>query len=416
MPKITRRLTEAEIKNAKPRDKDYKLYDEAGLYLLVRSSGTRVWRLPYRMKKHANAEKASYNTYTLGQYPEMGSSEARKLRDEIKAMVREGINPNKTKEAKRLDNLGHNERTFEYIAREWFLRQTWVEKHRKNIERTFEKDVFPRIGSMQIDQVTPRDIIGVIEEIAARDAPDVAQRISQHSTKVFDYAINKGLCDYNPAQGRSAVIKKKKVKHRPHLHEKDIPEFLEKLESYQGGMLVQLALKLLLYTFVRPGELRNARWEEFSEAEALWRIPAHRMKMNRPHTVPLSKQALKTLKELRKISGHTDLLFPGQRGSDKPISDVTMLKAFKIMGYVGDKKIVPHGMRGTASTILNENGFNSDVIEYQLAHLEKNKTRRAYNHSEYLEDRKTMMQWYADKLDAMKTGGNAVLCKNGTVS
>lgn len=408
MPKIKRKLTEAEIKNAKPKERDYKLYDEAGLYLLVRTSGSKVWRLPYKMKKEAGAEKAHYNMYTLGRYPEMGSAEARRLRDEVKAMVREGIDPNKAKEAKKLDNLGHAERTFEYIAREWFMRQTWVEKHRKNIERTFEKDVFPRIGSMQIDKITPRDIIKVIEEIAGRDAPDVAQRISQHSTKVFDYAINKSLCDYNPAQGRSSVIKKEKVKHRPHLIESEIPEFLNKLDNYQGGKLVQLSLKLLMLTFVRPGELRNARWEEFDEANALWRIPAHRMKMDKPHTVPLSKQALETLKELRKLSGHTDFLFPGQRGSDKPISDVTMLKAFKIMGYVGDKKIVPHGMRGTASTILNENGFNRDAIERQLAHTEKNKIRRAYNHSEYLEDRKAFMQWYADHLDKLKSSGNAV--------
>lgn len=408
MPKIKRKLTEAEIKNAKPKEMDYKLYDEAGLYLLVRTSGTKVWRLPYQIKKDASAAKAQYNMYTLGRYPEMGSAEARRLRDEIKAMVREGIDPNKAKEAKKLDNIGHKERTFEHIAREWFLRQTWVEKHRKNIERTFEKDVFPRLGAVQIDKITPRDIIGVIEEIAERGAPDVAQRISQHSTKVFDYAINKSLCDYNPAQGRSAVIKKDKVKHRPHLKESDVPEFLHKLDDYPGSKLVQLALKLLILTFVRPGELRHARWEEIDEANGLWRIPGHRMKMDRDHIVPLSKQAIDILKELRTISGKTDLLFPGERGSDKPISDVTMLKAFKIMGYVGDKKIVPHGMRGTASTILNENGFNRDAIERQLAHVEKNKIRRAYNHSEYLEERKVFMQWYADHLDKLKTEGNAV--------
>lgn len=392
MPKINRKLTEAEIKNAKPKAKPYKLHDEGSLYLLIRPTGTKVWQFPYRLDD-------KYNTYTIGQYPEIGSAEARKCRDEVKSLIRDGHDPNRAKEAKRRENIGVKEKSFEFLAREWFGKQTWVEKHRRNIERTFENDVYPVIGGLQVDKILPRDIISIIEDVEARDAPDIAKRVSQHSSRVFDYAINKGLCDYNPAQGRSSIIKSKKVQHRPYLKEDQLPEFLQTLEEYRGGKLVQLAIKLLMLTFVRPGELRNARWDEIDLNKRLWRIPAARMKMRRDHAVPLSRQAIQIIEELKEISGKTDILFPGLRASNKPISDVTLLKAFQIMGYVGDKKVVPHGMRATASTILNENKFNRDAIERQLAHVEENKVRAAYHHAEYLDERREMMQWWADFLD-----------------
>lgn len=239
MPKVTRKLTDAEIKNAKPRVKAYKLYDESGLYLLIRPTGTKAWQLPY---KH----DGKYNVHTIGQYPEIGSAEARKRRDEAKSMVRDGIDPNKAKETKKQDNIGYSQRTFEVIATEWLSKQVWIPKHKKNIEGSFKKDVLSRIGDLQIDKITPRDIIAILEAIEERDAPDIAKRISQHSARIFDYAINKGLCSYNPAQGRASIIKSVPVKHRPHLKESELPEFLNKLEEYRGGKLVQLAIKLLV--------------------------------------------------------------------------------------------------------------------------------------------------------------------------
>lgn len=392
MPKLKRKLTEAELKNAKPKAKPYKLYDEGGLLLLVRPTGTKVWQLPYK-------RGPKYNIHTIGQYPEVGAAEARELRDKAKKLLREGLDPNRDKEVRRRENIGDEKKTFEYIARDWFLKQPWVDKHKGVIIRSFESDVFPLIGHLQIDKVTPRDIIEIIERIDARDAPDIAKRTSQHSARVFDYAINKGLCNYNPAQGRSAIVRSKKVQHRPYLREEQIPEFLEKLEEYRGGRLVQLGLKLLMLTFVRPGELRFARWDEFDFDRAIWRIPPHRMKMRREHVVPLSTQALAIIEQIRPISGRAELLFPGNRGADRPLSDVTFLKAFQIMGYVGDKKIVPHGMRATASTILNEKKFHRDAIERQLAHVEDNKIRAAYHHAEYLDERREMMQWWGDYLE-----------------
>lgn len=395
MPKIKAKLTETQIKNAKPKTSAYKLYDEGGLLLLVRPTGTKVWQYPYRVG-------GKYNIYTIGQYPEVGSAEARRLRDDIKMQVKAGEDPNRIKKA----SQGQPDTTFEAVGRDWYSKQVWAEKHAKSILRTLEADVFPTIGHRQISKVTAQDIIGLLQDIEGRGAIDVAKRVNQRCVAIFDYAIAKNLCEFNPALGRSKILKKQEVKHRPSLTAAQLPEYLQKLETYRGGKIVQLALKLLSLTFVRPGELRGARWAEFDEKKAEWRIPADRMKMDRPHIVPLSKQALAVLVELREVSGKTALLFPGERGADKPISDVTLLKALKIMGYVGDAKVVPHGMRHTASTILHENGFKTEVIEAQLAHKDKNKVRSTYNHALYLDDRKALMQWWADHLATAATNGD----------
>jgi integrase len=392
MPKTKAKLTETQIKNAKTKPTAYKLYDEGGLLLLVRPSGTKVWQLPYRLSD-------KYNVYTIGQYPEIGSADARRLKDEAKKLIKAGTDPNKHKEEQFQRNLGAAESTFEAIGREWHGKQTWNPKHSKNILNALEKDVFPKIGYKQVNKVTAQDILSVLHGIETRDALDVAKRVNQRCVAIFDYAIAKSLCEFNPAIGRTKTLKTQEVKHRPSLRENQLPDFMKKLEDYRGGMIVRLALKLLLLTFVRPGELRWGRWDEIDEKKAEWRIPAERMKMKRPHIVPLSKQALAVLKELREKTGRTDLLFPGERGADKPISDVTLIKALIIMGYTGDKKVVPHGMRHTASTILHENKFKSEIIEVQLAHIDKNKVRGAYNHALYLEERQQLMQWWADYLD-----------------
>ncbi len=396
MPKLKTKLTDALIRTAKPRTKPYKLYDGDALVLLVRPTGTKVWQFRYR------GYDQQWNTHTIGQYPEVGASEARKRCLEAKALKGEGHDPNRAKELKRRENAGSKERSFETLALDWFSKQTWVPKHKKNIESRFNKDVFHAIGKLQIDQVKPGDIILILEKIEKRDAPDVAKRIGQHMEKIFDHAINKGLCDYNPAQGRSSMVKPRRVQHRAYLRDSQLPEFLNRVDQYQGGQIVRLAIKLLTLTFVRPGELREGRWAEIDSDKALWRIPAARMKMKRDHIVPLTAQALEILEELRQRTGHTDFLFPSELNPYKTISNVTLLKALQIMGYVGDNKVHPHGLRATASTILNERGYRSDVIERQLAHAQKNKVRAAYNHAEYLEERVEMMQWWADYLDIRK--------------
>jgi integrase len=398
MPKIIKKLTDLEIRNAKPRDKDYKLYDEGALRLLIRKSGTKVWQYPYTL--HGKA-----NVFTIGQYPQTGASEARKLRDEAKQLVKQGLDPNKDKKDKYWANMSDTELAFEKIAREWHSKQVWNPKHAQNIIRTLEVDVFPYIGKKPINEVNAQDILKILRIMEDRNALDVAKRVNQRCTAIFDYAIVKGICDNNPATGRARVIKARKVKHRPHLTDDQLPGFIDALENYRGTKKVKLAMKLLLLTFVRPGELRHARWGEIDEEKAEWRIPAERMKMKRPHLVPLSTQSLDVLSKLKEITGKSVFLFPSSKKPEVPISDVTLTKLLIILGYVGNKKIVPHGMRATASTILNEVGqFKPDVIERQLAHVEKNKVRAAYHHAEYLSERKEMMQWWGHYLQQAKEG------------
>lgn len=409
MARFVKKLTDTECRKAPTKEKDYKLYDEGNLRLLVRKSGTKVWQYPYRLNGKANV-------YTIGQYPFVSLTDARKSRDSARALVEQGLSPNREKAALYIENTTSTQNSFETIAREWHSKQVWDEKHTKVVLRSLERNAFPYIGSMPVHKVTAHDILHMLRKMEERDALDIARRVNQRCVEVFEYAIVKKLCDYNPATGRSKVLKSAERQHRPHLYPKYIPEFLSALETYRGSKKVKLAMQLLWLTFVRPGELRHARWEDFDEENMVWRIPAEQMKMKRPHLVPLSKQALALLKELRPITGRTPLLFPGERSTAKPISDVALLKVLIILGFHKDshkknpqitkdsvpvgKTFVPHGIRGTASTILNEIGkFAPDIIERQLAHVDGNSVRAAYNHAQYLDDRTAMMQWWADYLD-----------------
>lgn len=399
MPKASQGLSDKDILAAKPEQKDYKLYDREGLCLLVRKSGTKVWQYHYT---HNEKRK----TFTIGQYLQKGIpghmslKDARTARYEVRTLLNQGIDPCAHKKAK-IRRASNESTTFETLGREWHSKGTWVPKHAKNILQCLEDDVFPIIGAKQIDEVTRQDVIAVLTHIEGRKAYDVAKRVCQRCVDIFDYAITKGVCEDNPALGRGKFIQKPKTKCRPFLKETEMPEFLYKLSDYHGRDYVRMAMQLLVLTFVRPGELRNARWSDVNEDKAVLKIPAERMKMDRDHMVPLSCQALALLVELRKITGNNDLLFPSVKNNQKPISDVTLTKVLIIMGYTGEKKVVPHGMRHTASTILNEHGFNRDHIEKQLAHVEKNKVRGIYNHAEYLEDRRKMMQWWADHMEKL---------------
>ena len=389
MPKQITKLTEAEIKGAKPEKKARKLFDGDNLILLVRPSGTKVWQYAYKLN-------GKNNVYTIGQYPEIGSAKARELRDEAKEMVKKGIAPIESKPTHKLPVGAKN--SFKTIGHEWLNKQLWVEKHKSNVTRQLDRDIFDLLGSRPIRSINRQDILTCLQRIEDRDALDVGKRTAQHCVQIFDYAIIKGHCEDNPAIRLSKVLKTRKTEHRPYLKEEQLSEFLKKLELYPGTKIVKLAMKFLMLTMVRPGELRGARWNEFKISKREWHIPAERMKMKRPHIVPLSTQALSLVEEIREISGSCEILFPGNDAT-KPISDVTLTKCLQILGY-GNGIACPHGMRSTASTILNENKFNSDWIECQLAHSPKDKIRAAYNRAEYLADRHVMLQWYSDFLDS----------------
>lgn len=398
-------LSDKHIQYAAPQDEDYRLYDRDGLRILIRKSGTKVWQFNYQ-------HQGRHKTLTMGRYlgrgvpGHVGLKEARYALYEAKALLNAGVDPKESKE--KALNLSSGAENFEAIAREWHSKGVWVEKHSTSILRSLERDVFPVIGNKHINKINARDIIALIDKVLVRDARDVAKRICQRCEVIFEYAILKGVCDSNPAMGRSKYVRPKPVQHRPHLKEEDLPVFLNKLEGYHGRSYIKSAMKLLVITFVRPGELRNARWEEFDLEKALWTIPAEKMKMRRGHIVPLSKQAIQILKEIASITRKSDFVFPSVQGASKPISDVTLLKLLKILGYEGESRVTPHGFRHTASTILNENRFDNDIIERQLAHVDKNKVRGVYNHAEYLDDRAKMMQWYADHMDDLKAQGENI--------
>ncbi|MAR56669.1 MAG: integrase [Rickettsiales bacterium] len=385
--------TEKAVRNAKPEAKPYKMPGEGGMRLLVHPGGRKAWTYDYR---YGDKRK----TLTLGAYGNgegyLSLADARRKRDEATAKVADGHDPAFQRKAARQARIDEHALTFESVAREWYDKQSWAPKHAKNILSRLEKDVFKPIGYKPIAQVKPRDIIGILQQIETRGALDVAKRINQYCVAIFDYAINLDLCETNPAQGRSKVIRSYTPKNRDHLKEAEIPGFVERLNADNYRHPTKLAVWLLALTIVRPGELRGARWDEFDMKKKQWVIPAERMKMKREHIVPLSAQAIDILRQLKALTGNNPLLFQGQKRYGQPISDVALIKA--VRKYTGDKA-TPHGFRHTASTVLNEHGFNHDHIEKQLAHVEDNKVRGAYNKAEYLEQRTQMMQWWADFLE-----------------
>jgi len=396
-------LSDTKIRSAKPRITQYKLYDERGLYMIVKPTGAKYWRFKY-------AFGGKEQSLAFGVYPDVPLALARQRRDDARKMVAAGKNPQQVKKDEKRKQIMAAGNSFEAVAREWHTKQStrWVKKHAEAVWASLERDVLPAIGYKPIHEVTVRDMLDALQPIEERGALDVVRRVNQRCGEIFTYAILTERCENNPTIGLSKTFQARGTKHRAALGEKDMPTFLKALESYAevGSKVVQLALKFLILTFVRPGELRGALWSEIDFKKAEWRIGAERMKMGKEHIVPLSKQAIAILEQLKIVTQQPEdlpegaLLFSSVKSTLKPISDVTLLKAIHILGF--KEKCVPHGFRATASTILNENGFGADVIERQLAHTEQNKVRAAYHRAEYLDDRRKMMQWWADKVDALR--------------
>lgn len=397
----TGKLTAIQVKQAKPKDKPYKLSDGAGMFLLVNTNESKYWRMKYRYNEK---EK----TLSLGVFPYVSLADARSLVHEARSNLAKGIDPNYIKRQNKINNSVN---TFENIANEWHQKQSgrWSDNHSRRVIKTLKRDVFSSIGDLPIQNIGAQDILIVLRKIEDRGALDVASRVKQQISSIFNYAIYTGRAEINPADALKNVIQTRKIIHRASLSAKELPDFLKKLDSYQGRKLTQLALKLLILTFVRPGELRGARWEEINLEKTEWRIPAERMKMKEEHIVPLSSQAIDVISQIRELTGKYELMFPGQNDINKVMSENTLTYAIrKRLGF----DATAHGFRSTASTILNEMEFNSDVIERQLAHAERNKIRAAYHHSQYLTDRKEMMQWWANYLDSQKNDHKVLILKS----
>lgn len=396
-------LTNLIVKNALAKATSYKIGDSRGMYLHIHPNNGKYWRLKYR---YAGKQK----TLALGTYPDVSLEDARERRDKARKQLVNGIDPGIAKKESKLQVMQSMDNTFEYIAREWHSRNlsAWGETHGNALLKSLERDIFPQVGYMPIESLTAPVLLKTLKMLEDRGAITIAHRMLRICGQILRYAIITGRAKRDSSADLKGVLKTKKIKHYANLSEKQISDFLHDLEEYKGETRTKLALQLLILTFVRTNELRNAEWKEIDWIKQEWRIPGERMKMETPHIVPLSKQALAILRHIQTISGNTEHLFPNQRNPNKSMSNNTLLHAIYRMGYKSETTV--HGFRGTASTILNENGFHADIIEKQLSHSERNKVRAAYNHAEYLVDRRKMMQWWADFID-QKGGTNVILLR-----
>ncbi|ELL8318253.1 tyrosine-type recombinase/integrase [Escherichia coli] len=387
------KLNARQVDAAKPREKAYKLADGAGLYLEVVPSGSRYWRMKYRFN---GKEKRM----AFGVYPAVSLAQARALRDDAKKKLAEGIDPSLAKKEEKLVRDVQLNNTFQAVALEWHGTKVsrWSEGYASDIIEAFNKDIFPYIGQQPVNEIKPPVLLNVLRRIESRGATEKAKKVRQRCSEVFRYAIVTGRAEYNPAADLTSAMSGHESKHYPFLTVEELPDFFKALAGYTGSPLVVLAARLLILTGVRTGELRGAFWSEFDLEKAVWEIPAERMKMKRPHLVPLSTQALEIVQQLKVMSGQYPLVFPGRNDPRKTMSEASINQVFKRIGYTG--RVTGHGFRHTMSTILHEEGFNTAWIETQLAHVDKNAIRGTYNHALYLEGRREMMQWYADYINA----------------
>lgn len=396
-------LKEITVRNAKPREKAYKLADEKGLYLFIKPNGSKAWRLKYRF---LGKEK----TLSIGLYPDVSLSDARNARDNARKQLADKIDPGVAKQVSKRSAKEAAENSFEMIAREWHTKFStkWSPSHGERILRRLEKDIFPWLGKRPIAEITAPELLSVLRRMESRGAIETAHRASQNCGQVFRYAIATGRAERDPSHDLKGAIPPAKKKHHASIIKPTaIGELLRAIDGYQGHFVTKCALRLAPLVFVRPGELRHAEWNEFNLAIGEWRIPAEKMKMRVTHIVPLSTQAIAIIRELRALTGDGKYLFPSVRSSKRAMSENTVLAALRRLGYASDE-MTGHGFRSMASTLLNEQGWNPDAIERQLAHGERNTVRAAYNYAEYLPERKKMMQQWADYLDGLKAGGEII--------
>lgn len=384
-------LTDIQIRRAKPQEKPYTLSDGLGLALLINPDGSKGWRFRYRFND--KAKLMSFGSYSL-----VSLAEAREKRDVARKQVANGIDPIEERKAQKLALKISTENSFEAISREWHTNKAdrWTVAYREEIIKTFEQDVFPYIGNRPISEIKPLELLEVLRRIERRGALEKTRKVRQRCGEVFRYAIITGRAEYNPAPDLAVALAVPKQKNHPYLSEDELHHFVRDLEAYTGSIITKNATKIVMLTGVRTQEMRFATWEEVDLEKGIWEIPAARMKMRRPHLVPLSTQIINIFKQLKPITGHYPYIFIGRNNRSKPISKESVSQVIELLGYKG--RATGHGFRHTMSTILHEQGFESVWIEMQLAHIDKNTIRGTYNHANYLEKRRDMLQWYANKL------------------
>jgi integrase len=396
-------LNEMKIRNAKPKEKFYKLTDSDGLYLHVTEKGGKLWRFKYRFG-------GKYKLLALGVYPEISLLYARQKRDEARRQLAKGIDPGAIRKAQKQAKTEETE-TIEVVAREWHekFKSKWTEGHALKIMRSLELDVFPWIGTRPIKDIKAPELLTVLRRIESRGVLEGAHRVRGLCSMIFRYAVSTGRAERNPAQDLIGSLAPAKEKHLAAITEpKKVCELLRAIDGYSGSYVVKLALQLSPLVFVRPGELRHMEWTEVDFDEALWSIPAEKMKMREPHLVPLSKQALKILEEIKKLTGASKYAFPSGRTFERPMSNNAILAALRRMGYTKEE-MTPHGFRAMARTIIDEVlQIRPDFIEAQLAHRVSDPLGRSYNRTQHLNERRKMMQLWANYLDGLKTGAKVI--------
>ncbi|MBL5922757.1 integrase arm-type DNA-binding domain-containing protein [Lelliottia amnigena] len=400
-------LTDTKVRSAKPEAKEYSLVDGDGMFLLIHPNGSKYWRFRFRFggKQHLMA---------FGVYPETSLADARQKREEARRLVAAGVDPREHKRAVK-EEQAKEVITFESVARDWHAsNQKWSESHSARVLKSLEDNLFDAIGKWNIAALKTRDLLIPIKAVEMSGRLEVAARLQQRTTAIMRFAVQSGLIDYNPAQEIAGAVATAKRQHRAALELNRIPELLHRIYTYTGRPLTRLAVELTLLVFIRSSELRFARWSEVDFENAMWTIPGEReplegvkhshrgSKMRTPHLVPLSRQALLILEKIKSMSGNRELIFVGDHDPRKPMSENTVNKALRVMGYDTKVEVCGHGFRTMACSSLIESGlWSKDAVERQMSHQERNSVRAAYIHkAEHIGERRLMLQWWADYLDA----------------
>lgn len=399
----TMALNHTQLRALKPRDKAYKVTDRDGLYIEVMPSGATSWRFQYRL--HGKREKL-----TIGPYPEIGLADARKMRDAAAALVALGKSPAKEKQAAKTAAKVEAARAenFKDLAERWYAVEVAgrSESWSYTVKNWLKLDIYPAIGQRDARTITPKDIEDIVKKVIARGSPNSAVKIRSICIKVFQYGIDHGFLEENPAAQLKSISTPETQSHRA-LGVKEVKPFLVALDAVGALESNKIAIRLLMLTLTRKDELRLAKWTEFDQENGVWEIPAHRMKMRKPHRVYLSRQAVALLEQLKPLSRGSEFILPNNSTISKPIGHTTLNGIIDRLDIDG-ARFVPHGFRATASSILNEANFRHDVIERQLAHTEPNRVRAVYNQAEYAHERREMLQWWADYIDSLKSGSNVI--------
>jgi len=399
MPKTTKPLTNTEVKQAKPKNKEYNLGDGGGLYLRVKPSGTKLWLFNY-FKPFTNKR----SNISLGQYPKLSLGKARSLRDEYQSLLADDTDPREYRRDQQAQGKQAHANTFEVVYLKWLQTKEgmWSDSYRKGLVKGMELHVLPALGPLPIHKINAPDTIKLFEPLAKRRALETVRKLCRWTNEIMVFATNTGLVESNRLAGISKAFQPPTVVNTLTIKPEELPKFLKALGQAGNDIIVKCQILWLLHTMVRPSEGAGTLWDEIDLENRVWEIPAERMKKRRDHVIPLSSQSIEILETMKPISQHRDYVFPSRSHAKESINNQSANMAIKRMGYKG--KLVAHGLRSLSSTVLNEQEFPHDIIEAALAHVDQNAIRSIYNRAEYLEQRRVMLQWWSDYITAAQTG------------